>query len=423
MIFNTAGTAAGIDADLTVEGNTSRIFVVPGVPKEMKIMFERDVFPACGEIGGGAVILSRTLHTFGLGESAIAEMLGPLMKRDRNPSVGTTVANGIVSLRVNARFDSMDLATDAMERTVGECRAALGDLIFGADDETLPQVVGQLLEADPLARQQRPALATAESCTGGLLGKMLTDIAGSSNYYREGFITYSNEAKTELLGVPAELIATHGAVSEPVALAMAAGAASARGCRMPCRSPASPAPAAGCRRSRSARYGLECRSGVRGASHLPHVPPRRRPRDDPRPGGEDGADDAPVSPAGKSDAVLMNRSRAGRGWTAAIPADFFECRCALAEFLDPMLIRQPIAPSITMVIFCTCDRPFASKFRRCPGTGLVLCSPDGAAWPIKSADGVAGQRTGRLASDGPRSAEPQGVADGVGPQRARGAAI
>jgi nicotinamide-nucleotide amidase len=229
MIFNTAGTAAGIDAEITVNGNAARVFVVPGVPKEMKIMFARDVFPAVREIGGGSVILSRTLHTFGLGESTIAEMLGPLMKRNRNPSVGTTVADGFVSLRVNSRSASIDIATDAMEQTVDECKAALGDLIFGADSQTLPQVVGQLLEADELARQHRPALATAESCTGGLLGKMLTDIAGSSNYYREGFITYANEAKTDLLGVPAELIAAHGAVSEQVALAMAAGAAKRAG--------------------------------------------------------------------------------------------------------------------------------------------------------------------------------------------------
>jgi nicotinamide-nucleotide amidase len=229
MIFNTAGTAAGIDADLTVDGHAARVMVVPGVPKEMKIMFARDILPVVREIRGGAVILSRTLHTFGLGESAIAEKLGPLMKRDCNPSVGTTVADAFVSLRVNSRFPSIDIATDAMEQTVGECHAALGDLIFGADSQTLPQMVGQLLEADPLAREHRPALATAESCTGGLLGKMLTDIAGSSNYYRQGFITYANEAKTDLLGVPAELIAAHGAVSEPVAIAMAAGAAKRAG--------------------------------------------------------------------------------------------------------------------------------------------------------------------------------------------------
>jgi len=100
MIFNTAGTAAGIEASL----EACRVFVMPGVPQEMKIMFERDVLPHIRAAAGGAVILSRTLHTFGLGESAIAEKLGDVMRRDRNPSVGTTVASGAVSLRINARF-------------------------------------------------------------------------------------------------------------------------------------------------------------------------------------------------------------------------------------------------------------------------------------------------------------------------------
>jgi len=92
MIFNTAGTAAGIEAQI----GKCRVFVMPGVPKEMKIMFQRDVLPHLRDTAGGAAIVSLTLHTFGLGESAVAEMLGDLMRRDRNPLVGTTVANGIV---------------------------------------------------------------------------------------------------------------------------------------------------------------------------------------------------------------------------------------------------------------------------------------------------------------------------------------
>src|SRR5205085_12260760 len=140
-----------------------------------------------------------------LGESAIAHKLGPLMKRDRNPSVGTTVSNGIVSLRVNARFPQRDRAIVELEKTVVQCRDALGDLIFGQDDETLASVVAALL------RQSNKTVATAESCTGGLLAKMLTDIPGSSNYFTHGWVTYSNESKTELLDVPANLIAQHGA--------------------------------------------------------------------------------------------------------------------------------------------------------------------------------------------------------------------
>jgi nicotinamide-nucleotide amidase len=193
---------------------------MPGVPKEMKLMFERDVLPRIKEEGGLAdsVILSRTLHTFGLGESAIAEMLGEQMMRNRNPSVGTTVANGIVSLRLNSRFDSRDEAQRQLDDNDRACRAALGDLIFGADDDTLQQVVGQLLATN------RKTVATAESCTGGLLAKMLTDVAGSSEYFHTGFVTYSNKSKYERLGVSMEIINVYGAVSELVVSTMAKNA-------------------------------------------------------------------------------------------------------------------------------------------------------------------------------------------------------
>jgi nicotinamide-nucleotide amidase len=233
MIFNTAGTAAGIEATLPIVESVSvsprprvpassssvRIFVVPGVPKEMKIMFQRDVLPYLRDAAGGAVILSRTLHTFGLGESAIAEKIGDLMRRGHNPSVGTTVSNGVVSLRVNARFKSLREATERLDETVAACRAALGSLIYGQDDQALQQVVGAMLKSSTGA-----SVATAESCTGGLLAKMLTDIPGSSTYFSFGWVTYANRAKEELLGVSPELLQQHGAVSKPVVLAMATGA-------------------------------------------------------------------------------------------------------------------------------------------------------------------------------------------------------
>jgi nicotinamide-nucleotide amidase len=214
MIFNTAGTAAGIEARL----GPCHVYVLPGVPKEMKIMFERSVLPGLRKSSGGAVILSRTLHTFGLGESAIAEMLGDVMRRDRNPLVGTTVSGGIVSLRISARFGSMDEAQRQLEQTVAKCREAVGSLVFGEEDETLQVVVGRMLKSAPGS-----SVATAESCTGGLLGKMITDVPGSSTYYSYGWITYANEAKEKLLGVEKVLLAQYGAVSEPVVLAMANG--------------------------------------------------------------------------------------------------------------------------------------------------------------------------------------------------------
>jgi nicotinamide-nucleotide amidase len=184
----------------------------------MMTMFERDIFPELQALGGGAAIVSRTLHTFGQGESTIAEKLGDLMQRGRNPSVGTTVAGGVVSLRVNAYFDSRERAITELERTVAACRSKLGDLIYGQEEETLPIIVGAMLKA------AGKTVATAESCTGGLLAKYLTDIAGSSAYFTHGWVTYANEAKTSQLGVSPGTLEQHGAVSEAVVREMADGA-------------------------------------------------------------------------------------------------------------------------------------------------------------------------------------------------------
>jgi nicotinamide-nucleotide amidase len=247
IIENTNGTAAGIDATyLSGDQKTvCRVFVMPGVPKEMKAMFLRDVLPHVRGAAGGAVILSRTLHTFGLGESPLAEKLGPLMDRKRNPTVGTTVSGGIVSVRINARFPALDEAQRELQKTEAACRAALGDLVFGQDEDTLPGVVAKtLLKASVAsvtsvafanavtsaasvasAGSVAPAtVATAESCTGGLLAKMLTDTPGSSRYFKYGWVTYANDAKTELLGVGPEVLREHGAVSEQTVRAMAAAA-------------------------------------------------------------------------------------------------------------------------------------------------------------------------------------------------------
>lgn len=227
MINNDHGTAAGIDAKLTVERlipghsprpHECRVFVMPGVPKEMMPMFETDVLPHIQQAGGGAAIVSKSLHTFGRGESSVAEQLGALMDRSRNPSVGTTVSGGIVTLRINSRFKTVQEATQQLEDTAQQCRAILGDLIWGEDDQTLQAVVGKMLS------ERKLEVATAESCTGGLLAKLITDVPGSSDYFTTGFITYSNRAKYERLGVSMEIINVFGAVSEKVVEAMASNA-------------------------------------------------------------------------------------------------------------------------------------------------------------------------------------------------------
>jgi nicotinamide-nucleotide amidase len=180
-------------------------------------MFECYTEPHLRRQSGRSAVVVRTLRTFGAGESNIAEQIDHLMARTRNPAVGTTASEGVITVRIVARAEAADEAQARAQRDADEVRAILGPLVFGEDDDTLASVVGRELAARALT------VATAESCTGGLLGKLLTDVSGSSAYYLGGFITYSNEAKVNVTGVPGELIETHGAVSEQVARALAEG--------------------------------------------------------------------------------------------------------------------------------------------------------------------------------------------------------
>ena len=213
-IENPLGTAPGI----FVQKRGKLLFALPGVPVEMKQMFENTVLSCLRQQGGGRFVVVKKVRCFGAGESAIAEKLGDLMDRRRNPLINSTVDSGIITLHIVASAPSKEQAEDKAQADLDRLKSLLGDLAFGVDDQTLPEVVGQ-----ELARQQK-TIAVAESCTGGLLAKLLTDIPGSSEYFTQGWITYSNKAKTEQLGVSPELIEKHGAVSEEVASAMAIAA-------------------------------------------------------------------------------------------------------------------------------------------------------------------------------------------------------
>ncbi len=210
-IENTCGTAPGIRARL----HRADVFVMPGVPREMKEMFTRDVLPALAARTGGAVLLARTINTYGAGESDVGERIRDLMQRGRNPTVGTTAQQTIIGIRIHAFGPTREEARRLLDADAAEVRRRLGDLVFGEDDETLAHAVAKLLF------ERKQTVATAESCTGGLIAKSLTDIPGSSEYFRNGFVTYSNESKTRFIQVPEDLIVRHGAVSRPVASAMA----------------------------------------------------------------------------------------------------------------------------------------------------------------------------------------------------------
>lgn len=214
-IANTRGTAPGIHVLL----HGKPCYALPGVPSEMQTMFERDIAPRLRATAGGHVICSRRLHSFGLGESVLGERLDTLMQRGRNPEVGTTAALGIIGIRINARAESAAAANRLLDETETEVRRRLGKVVFGRDEDTLSSAVGELLTA------RDGTLSTAESCTGGLISTMLTDVSGSSVYYVGSAVTYANSAKLALLGVRPDDLERHGAVSEPVARQMADGVA------------------------------------------------------------------------------------------------------------------------------------------------------------------------------------------------------
>ncbi len=213
-LANNLGTAPGIMA----EYKSKLFFALPGVPAEMKQMFEESVLPKLKKLATGQAVEIRKLKCFGTGESNIAELLGALMQRGRNPLVNCTVHCGVITLTIVATAEDENKAVQMAEREKKSLQDKLGELIYGTGEQTLAEVVGEKLA------QQNKTLAVAESCTGGTLAKLITEIPGASRYFTYGGVTYSNFAKTTELGVPEEVIEKYGAVSEQVAEAMAQGA-------------------------------------------------------------------------------------------------------------------------------------------------------------------------------------------------------
>jgi nicotinamide-nucleotide amidase len=212
LIPNPSGTAMGA---LLEDGGT--LFATfPGVPTEMKGMFEETLEPLVRRRSGGSIV-SRTLWFTGIGESALAEQVQDLLDAS-DPTVAPLAGQGKVRLRITARAATPEEAEKKIEPVAKEILSRLGEYHFGDDDASLESVVGRLLS------EKGKTLALAESCTGGLISKRLTDLAGSSAFLKEGVVAYSNEAKERLLGVPHETLVEHGAVSEEAARAMAEGA-------------------------------------------------------------------------------------------------------------------------------------------------------------------------------------------------------
>ena len=213
-LANSVGTAPGFR--VTVHG--AELFVLPGVPREMKVLLADHVLPALQHLGALQPTSQVCLRVLGPSEALLGERLGEFMLPGRNPAVGITASGGMLSVRLVGTADSEATAATLCEQTAAELRPMLGEWLFAEGLKEVPELV-----LERLVGQQR-TIAFAESCTGGLCAARLTDLPGSSQAFQGGVVAYSNAAKLELLGVPKVLLEEHGAVSEPVAAAMAAGA-------------------------------------------------------------------------------------------------------------------------------------------------------------------------------------------------------
>ncbi|MBW4443457.1 MAG: competence/damage-inducible protein A [Plectolyngbya sp. WJT66-NPBG17] len=214
ILYNAIGSAPGMiwqpRSDLT-------ILTFPGVPTEMKYMWHEVAVPYLRQQGWGKeIIVSRTLRFWGISESALAEKVGTFFD-SQNPTVAPYANYGEVKLRISAKSSSEPAAQDLIAPVEQQLREIAGIDYYGADEDSLASVVGELLKG------HRSTLSVAESCTGGGLGQMLTRVSGSSEYFWGGIISYDNSVKENLLGVDPTAIATQGAVSAIVAEQMAMG--------------------------------------------------------------------------------------------------------------------------------------------------------------------------------------------------------
>ena len=219
ILDNAWGTAPGC----AFESDGTCVVMLPGPPRECLPMFRERAVPWLARLSEG-VIRSRTLRVFGLGESAVESLLRDQMNELTNPTLAPYAKEGEVELRITAKADSPQAADALIAPVEREVRALLGELVYGADVSGLEQVV---LEG---ARDRGLTLGTAESCTGGLIAKRLTDVPGSACAFLGGVVSYHCEVKAGLLGVSQALLDEKGAVCAQVAEQMAQGARRALGC-------------------------------------------------------------------------------------------------------------------------------------------------------------------------------------------------
>ncbi|MEJ7616670.1 MAG: competence/damage-inducible protein A [Pyrinomonadaceae bacterium] len=213
VLDNDHGTAPGML--IPVDGRM--VALLPGPPREMRPMFEALVLPKLSEKAGKVRVARRVLRVAGLGDSAVDERIAPVYTQYKNPQTTILFNRSEIEIQLTAQGKNEQEAELLLDGLAGQIEERLGDAVFAFRGETMEEVVGLRLAIGGYT------VAVAESCTGGLIAQRLTDVPGSSVYFMEGLVTYSNEAKTRRLGVPENLLLEYGAVSAQVAEAMAIG--------------------------------------------------------------------------------------------------------------------------------------------------------------------------------------------------------
>lgn len=213
ILDNPAGTAPG----QWIEQDGKVLLLLPGPPRELKPMFSQSCLPRLRQMVPPAALARRVLRIVGLAESAVEQVVAPIYTKYDNPVTTILAAPGEIQLHLKAFGESAAAAEARVNELAPLLEEALGESVFSTDGGSLEAVVGKALAA------QQASIAVAESCTGGLLAERITSVSGSSAYFLGGIVCYSNEWKEQWLDVPSELLQLHGAVSRPVAEALAEG--------------------------------------------------------------------------------------------------------------------------------------------------------------------------------------------------------
>ncbi len=215
IIHNSTGTAQGFVVNVSAQ---FKIFCLPGVPREVGLMFDEWVIPyIIGEVRETKKRFSKVINTFGISESTLDEKVKEIINPDGHLSYSTLVNDGVVSIHITIRDLDYINANSILFETQERICKELGTSVFSKSNKTLEEIISNLLKKNNLK------LVTAESCTGGLISNLLTNVPGSSEFFLGGFVSYSDKVKKETLNVSEKLIEKYGVISEQVAKAMASG--------------------------------------------------------------------------------------------------------------------------------------------------------------------------------------------------------